>query len=165
MKIILDTTHFLPFFGVYTNIKNHKAQLRELWDKKQSIELFICDLTILEIRWKLLSLKRKEINETKKKNIDLRFKQGIKNVISDKQLLIKEWYAEEKSRNIAEELLRLGHKDYVDCGIAGTSVGINATLITEDKPLSEIIDLYNKFRGKEEIKYLNWDSLLSKLEL
>lgn len=68
MRLLLDTTHILPFFGIQTTIADHEKQLKQIMRKPEPIELIFCsDLSLLEVRWKLLSLKRKEKKMERKK--------------------------------------------------------------------------------------------------
>lgn len=163
-KILLDTTHVLPFFGVQITIPDHKEQLKTLLGiPSTELQIYISDLTLLEVRWKLISLKRKEQDEHKKRRYDVRFIKGYNHFCFTNEISIVNWYSNKKAIEITEYVLSLGHSDYLDCGIIGTAHANEAILITEDKTIVKLINRINKHRIKDQIQLMSWLQLIKEL--
>jgi len=126
------------------------------------MKIFVSDLSLLEARWKLISLKRKEVNFEEKQAYDERFLTGFSYMHDSNEFTIVNWYANKIAVEKAEEILALGHRDYMDCGIAGTAHANNAILITEDKELIKVLIQLNKIQKQRPVEYLRWHHFVGK---
>ena len=157
MKIFLDTTHLLPFFGIQTTIPQHVEQLHLLLKKPKPIgHILISDLSLIEIRWLLNSYQRKETNELKKSAFSPRFLQAINQLTNSPEISVINWYNFPIGINFAENIYKLGHNDFFDCNILGSAFAHNAILISEDKAFPELIVKLNTIYKKPTISLLTW---------
>ncbi|MHA1169096.1 MAG: PIN domain-containing protein [Candidatus Hodarchaeales archaeon] len=162
-KILLDTTHILLFFSMQITLPNHKEQLKALL-RIPSVELkiYISDLSLLEARWKLISLKRREKKEEKKTLYDERFMMGYNQLCTTREITILNWYSNRKAVEIAEFILSLGHSDYLDCAIIGAAHANESILVTEDKTIAKLVNQINNHREHDQILIMSWSQLVKK---
>ena len=99
-----------------------------------SIKISSCSL--IESKWKAIRLSEKEKNNLYLERANkalLAF--GAGNYFS----ILNSWFIPDAS-SYADEILKAGHKDYMDCWIAGTAKALNLKLVSQEKELSEVIE-------------------------
>lgn len=157
---MLDTTHILPLYGLETSITNHREEISKLLKSESKFDEFIIsDISLLEVRWLLLKKKKKEEEIKKKQEYDKRFRISTEIITNSEKWMISRWYEKSEIVEIADRILELGHKDYLDCLLVAQSYVENATFVTEDKKL---LDLRKKLiKNNLKIKVINWVYLTS----
>jgi len=139
-KVLLDTTYILPLLGIEIDIPNLREKIISL---AKNFKLMLNSLSILEAKWKILKLAKKE------PSILESFSEGLLFLTRGEVFEIIPFYTYEVDL-IATTLYKY-HKDYIDCSILASAY-INAdTFITEEKNkmqelLEQISPNYNTYR-------------------
>ncbi len=151
LRVLLDTTYFLPVFGVAVKGLDPKDldRLRQ-YALQGKVEIYYTDLMWLELIPKLY-------REAEKKGIDLEpiLRRGV-HAITSADYLRK---AEVTWRAIVTAFLlrRQGHRDMIDNFIYGIAEAEGLTLITMDKTLRDLA------RDRGAIKATSLHELLEEL--
>ena len=114
MKILLDTTYFLPIIGV--NIKGLSNDLLIKLLKNKDYELCYCDVTLFELAAKGAKLVLAEHSLT----ID-DITKGLDSLIYDKRFTNISWLTYPFILELASEVRKV-HSDFLDCLILSTAV-------------------------------------------
>ena len=139
-KVLLDTTYILPLLGIEIDIPNLREKIISL---AKNFKLMLNSLSILEAKWKILKLAKKESSVLES------FSEGLLFLTKGEVFEIIPFYTYEVDL-IATTLYKY-HKDYIDCSILASAY-INAdTFITEEKNkmqelLEQISPNYNTYR-------------------
>ncbi|MHA1274741.1 MAG: PIN domain-containing protein [Promethearchaeota archaeon] len=152
-SIILDTTYILPLFGIEINLsKPFLEDLKKIWKNEiEDFKIYLPSICLIESMYKLLN----EYN--KKKNFEIleRYYKIIPTILN---LPIEIFYCELNpiiSLNAAK-IRHYGHKDFMDCWIAGTALFLNGILLSEDTQLKSIIKQIPEFK---HLEIWSWDDL------
>lgn len=150
--LILDTTYILPFFGI--EVKKLKGaaetELRLLFERGHAdYALKLPSVCLIETTWKLLHEYRKQQDES----ILRRYEVTLPTFKALAHLEIVHPVLLSKACQIAASLYCAGHRDYMDCWIAGTAYALDCTLLTEDDHLTTLISAL----GEEPFPTLDWD--------
>ncbi len=145
MKILLDTTYFLPLTKISLDGIPDNLLLKLLLEPKH--EYFYSDLSIFEITAKGLKIITRETEVTLQDVMN-----GIDAMQNDSRLQILTWSDNPLIIELAYNLKAI-HNDTIDCIIYATAICKCDCIITMDH------SLYNKIRGDafiiKEIKSLN----------
>lgn len=149
---LLDSTYIMPFFGINVNIPDIKKDLAKILSANPS-KIFTTTCSLIEAKWKAIRnyLKSGDRTHLKRANHALESFQQNKYIS-----LIDAWFVRDAS-NWADQLLMEGHQDYMDCWIAGTAKVKNLVLVTEDRPLCELIKTLPSW---QTLTYLNWTNFV-----
>ena len=121
-KVLLDTTYILPLLGIEIDIPNLREKIIFL---AKNFKLMLNSLSILEAKWKILKLAKKE------PSILESFSEGLLFLTKGEVFEIIPFYTYEV--DLIATTLHKYHKDYIDCSILASAY-INAdTFITEEK--------------------------------
>ncbi|HKZ43152.1 MAG TPA: hypothetical protein VJ044_19495 [Candidatus Hodarchaeales archaeon] len=152
MNWLLDSTYILPYFGIEVKIPGLRDTLRGLL-KSGTRDFAITTCSLLEG-------KRKANREYLRKGDSRYLKRANSALLAfDKGSIIdiiEPWFTPRASY-WADALLVSGHKDYIDCWIAGTAKALRLTLVTEDKSL---VELLRSLEGWESLKACSWEEML-----
>ena len=149
-KILLDTTYLLPFFEIETD-KFSKDDLQLLMNS--SINLFYNPISLVEIKWVLIRLSKRD--KARFKKLKIIYSDAVDHLVySDeiKQTLMLNG----KISYLEDILLEAGVKDYFDRVIAATAKIFTGVLLTEDKELTKIVRSVNEFK---DLEIMNWREL------
>lgn len=124
--------------------------------KSTEIVKKISSVSFIEAKWK-------SISEYKKSN-NVKFLDSVNNAINSFYYnnyfeIINPWLSPE-ILNLADDVLKIGHSDYMDCLILATAKFHNCILLSEDK---EFDDLISKLDW--DLKVLNWNFFITKHKL
>lgn len=150
---LFDTTYFLPFIRIATNIDKLKMDLQNLL-RMDEIEKYLSQPTILELKW--LSLREYRT----KSNVEIleTTNSAIQSLIYNNDFSIINPWKSSEILSFADKVRMTGHTDYVDCLILGTAKFKNVTLISEDHEFKKIIETL-----EWNLDLLNWQEFTSKV--
>ncbi len=152
---LLDTTYILPYFGIHVKIPKIRIILREL-QKNHSNMIKISNCSLIEGKWKAIRLYQKESNPqylSRANKALLAFGAGIYFEI------VHSWFIPDATE-YADQILKEGHRDYMDCWIAGTAKASNYSLVSDDNELKEII---SKKLDWENYQIFSWDDFIQNI--
>ena len=152
---LLDTTYILPYFGIAVKIPDIHETLRDLQlNHADFVKISSCSL--IEGKWKAISLSKKEKNllylERANKAL-LAF--GAGNYFS----IINSWFIPDASF-YADEILKAGHNDYMDCWIAGTAKALNLKMVSQETVLPEVIESLSQWN---DFHIYKWDEFIQEI--
>ncbi len=157
MKIMLDTTYYLPAISV--NIEGVDPLLLRNLMKNTDYQLFYCEITLFELAAKgarLIQLEELLNCEDITKGLD--------SIRWDKRLINLPWYTNPLILELATEIRKI-HADFIDCLILSTAVYHTNVLATYDDELyKNILKEKDKKRKILEINdsFAFWFNDLSK---
>ncbi|MHA1607367.1 MAG: PIN domain-containing protein [Candidatus Freyarchaeota archaeon] len=152
MRVLLDTSFLLPVFGVNVDIPNIRVQLLSL---SRKADLLVNSLSVLEAKWIILKLSRKEPDLLKA------FGDGLNLLVRGKQFEIIPFYLPEVDA-VATAIYNY-HRDYIDCSILASAYVEANTLVTlEKKKMEELaglihpeLSVYRKISSKLTVATLS----------
>ena len=131
MKILLDTSYFLPLIG-FTISNVEKDFLLHLIDHKKNFEIYYSTISIFE-------LQAKGGKEIEKGNVDMQqIIRGIQSLNNEKALIEIPFTNSTLITQLSVEL-RKQHSDFIDCLILSTALLNTDMLVSEDKWIKEFI--------------------------
>ncbi len=129
-KILLDTTYFLPVFGVSVRLKDFDKAYGKLLDSYSAI---YNPASLIEAKWVLLKLAR--LNPGRREALLTAYRAGLKALASDGRLK-QTPLTNARVEGVADQLLASGMKDYFDRLIFATAADQGCVLLTEDEALA-----------------------------
>ena len=152
---LLDTTYILPYFGIDVKLPEIHETLRELQlNHAKSITISSCSL--IEGKWKAISLSKKENNPL---YLDRANKALLAFGAGKYFSIINSWFVPDAS-SYADEILKAGHKDYMDCWIAGTAKALNFNMVSQETALPEVIESLSHWNNFYIFK---WDEFVEEI--
>jgi len=153
MKVFLDTSFLMPFFGLDTTIKDLEKQLNETLEI-QGLTYFFSPVSIIEIKWQIIKLEKSGINRDQ-------FEEAFSNAVAMLKFdnMFRSVNLEEPTINdISYELQKLEHNDYFDTVIGASAMLTSDTFITQDEKLTKKMKLLwqNQTGVYPEIKIITW---------
>jgi len=150
---LLDSTYIMPFFGINVNIPNIKNDLTRLLFKVSG-KIFVTSCSLIEAKWKAI---RNYFKSGDKQYLE-RANSAFESFQQNKYItLLNAWFVRDASK-WADQLLIEGHQDYFDCWIAGTAMAQNLVLISEDKPLFQII---KRLKAWKSFNCISWTDFIN----
>lgn len=153
-KLHLDTTYILPILGVGLTIKNFNEEMENLL--KRSFSIQISPLSLVEAKWITIRLYKRD--PTLKASLRKKYSVGVDILLKSEKIRLTNLTSKEVEEE-ANKLEDLGVTDYFDRMIAATAIKTNATLITEDNSLQEVV------KKNYTIETMNWRTLRKELQL
>jgi PIN domain nuclease of toxin-antitoxin system len=151
-KILLDTTYFLPLFGIKIKLKDFENVFPKILSNYKAM---YNPISFIEAKWIILKL-LKEKHEIKDQLLES-YKIGLKAILTDNRFL-QTVITNSEIENIADKLLlKAGIKDYFDRIIYATSAIYNAILLTEDEELTTI----NLEDIEKPEKIISWNIIIN----
>lgn len=127
-KILLDTTYFLPIFGIDIELsKDEEIILQKVIDK---LSPMINSLSLFEAKWKILYFSRNN-----RQLLD-RYYKFLKFITLTNKIKVIPFYKPEIDE-LATKLYKL-HKDYIDCSILAAAIMTADVLLTEDSIIKDL---------------------------
>lgn len=161
MTYVLDTSYLLPFNSIPINIGVNM----ELFHKqlKKAVDLFprklmITNTSIIELQYKVL----REYKKTRNEELLDRMTLAVPLLTQSEEFQLINPSENSNILQFANEILKAGHKDYMDCQIFGTAKYFNTPIVSEDDDIKEIIKL---IPGWENFQILNWRQFIEKENL
>jgi predicted nucleic acid-binding protein len=152
--LILDTTFILPLFGIKVDLnEDFDEKIQGLWKNEvKGFKVYLPSVCLIETLYKLISEYKKE----KEYNIIDRYQKILPTIID---LPIKVYNCElnPKASMIATLIRHNGHKDIMDCWIAGTASALKGILLTEDRELKSKL---KQISATKNLIVWNWNKYL-----
>ena len=143
MRIVLDTTFFLP--GFHIEISNVPIDaLKTMVELSGEDELFLSDMTIFEISAKYVKLFSDEDCADLQKGIDA--------IVNDSTFTVMASYIQPIWSLAC--FLRKYHKDFIDCIILATAATKPGIFVSQEKALAQLMTndlLWQKVEGELSI--------------
>ncbi|MHA2363730.1 MAG: hypothetical protein ACXAC7_07215 [Candidatus Hodarchaeales archaeon] len=131
---LLDTTYILPYFGIDVKISKIRQLLREIL-LNHSNKILISSCSLIEGKWKSI----REFRKTNNSELLVRANKALLAFGTGRYFkVVNSWFIPDASK-FADELLKQGHNDYMDCWIAGTTKALKLKLVSEEQDLPKII--------------------------
>lgn len=153
---LLDSTYIMPFFGIPVNIQHLKESLIHLLSSRK-LSLFLTSCSLIEAKWKAI----RNFIQTKNTEHLNRANKALESFRTNQYLTILNPWFERNASYWADDLLKNGHTDYMDCWIAGTARAKNYAFISEDKLLKKKIDSIETWK---EFQMISWNEFLKAIE-
>lgn len=155
--LILDTTFILPLFGIKLDLnQDFEEKCQVLWNNEvKGFKVYLPSVCLIETMYKLIS----EYKKQKKYNIIDRYQKILPTII-DLPIEVYNCEINPKASMVATQIRHNGHKDIMDCWIAGTASALKGILLTEDK------ELKSKLKQISETKNViiwNWNDYLKQI--
>jgi predicted nucleic acid-binding protein len=157
LKWLFDSTYILPWFGINVNIPHLKESLKEVLASRTG-EIAVTSCSLIEGKWKAIRAYQKENNPA---YLERSNKALQAFAVGRYFQVINPWEVPEVS-SLADELLKQGHNDYMDCWIAGTAKNRGVALISEDDDLRQLISTISTW---STLNIINWNEFLSQIKL
>lgn len=137
MKVLLDTSYFLPLVKV--QVKEIPVNLLQDLLSNPSIELHYCDVTLFEMAAKAIRLM------VSGEPIDVQdVRIGIDALENDERLVRDSWSTHPYALELASTLRKI-HSDFIDCLILATAACRAETFVTMDD------EFYKKIIGEPAV--------------
>src|SRR5271157_4075144 len=158
ISYLLDTTYILPFFGIQVNVPRLEEFLEKLKSPDTSMEhnYIISACSLIEAKWKAIRMYIQSQDATYLDYANIALESFKTNRYFE---IVESWYNIEACK-YADELLIHGHKDYIDCWIAGTAREKGATLVTEDGNLKDFVANISEWKN---FKIYSWQEFLAEI--
>lgn len=157
---MFDTTFILPYCQINVAIDSINLYLEKLQDlfMNQGKKIVISSCSFLEAKWKAIALEKKDhvtgLLESTNQAIDSLANNNFYEIIYSESIA--------SIHSLADSLLKLGHKDYMDCLIFATAKYYNFKIVTADSELSNKIV---KFEFWNDLKILKWNNFIQEVNL
>ena len=156
LKVLLDTTYYLPLISVNIDGIPDDLLKRLLQDKKY--QLYYCEITLFELAAKGTKLSLSNNSLTIHDII-----RGLDSIRWDKRLIKLSWCSHPLIMELAIEIRKF-HSDFIDCLILATAVCYTDIIALFDKRLFEVVSknrsIIEKIREINE-KFCFWFTDLS----
>ena len=155
MKVVLDTTYFLPLFGLeVTQLETSKEKWLLLFENgHENLELIVPTVIFQELTQLLI----REYKKANNQNISERYSLGISTIIKKDHFSMINPYLNPAMAEIAFKLRYLGHKDLFDCFIASSALNLGAIFVSEDRPLKKKVKEVSEYKNQIT---LSWNEFL-----
>lgn len=127
MKILLDTTYFLPALSV--EIEGLPSTLLKTLLHNENYQCYYCEISLFELAAKGVKLTQSDETLT----VDDIIK-GLDSIRWDKRLTKLSWYSHPYTLELAKGIRKI-HTDFIDCLILATAVCYTDTLAMYDETL------------------------------
>ena len=160
IEYMFDTTFILPYCRITVNIGSINKYLMKIENRmrEESKKIALSSLSILEAKWKAISITRKEHIQGLLKNTNIAIDSITKNDLFE--VISSENNASIQS--LADNLYSLGHSDYIDCLIFSTAKFHGLKIITLDKTLKKLV---SKSDFWKDLTILSWKEFIIELDL
>lgn len=153
---LFDTTYILPWFGINVNILDLKKTLKEILNT-QTGSIIVTSCSLIEGKWKSIREYRKKNNSEYLE----RANHALQAFAAGRYFqILNPWLIPEVTF-LADELLKHGIKDYMDCWIAGTARKLGLKLVSEDDDLKQISSILGNWN---DFKVIDWTQFVSEFE-
>ncbi len=131
MKILIDTTYFLPALSI--EIETLPSALLKTLLRDQNYQCHYCEITLFELAAKGVKLSQSDDSLTVNDII-----KGLDSIRWDKRLTKLSWYSHPFALELAKEIRKI-HTDFIDCLILATAVCYTDMLAMYDETLLKIV--------------------------
>ena len=155
--IVLDTTYILPIFGIKVELSPaFKSELvKVLANTFQNYDLYLPSICLIEVSYKL--------NREYRQRVDIEILNRypiLLPTILNSSLKIFNPQLDVNASLVAMKIRHKGHTDLMDCWIAAAAVALNGILVTEDKPLKEMLQTIPETK---DIDIYSWNDFIERI--
>lgn len=151
-SVVFDTTYILPLYGFRVeSVKNINEDIIRLFEEENpNIEIYLPSTCLLEAMFKVI----KENKEKKDPSVIQRYTKTTQFIVRNPRITIIDPLISSEINSIALKLSSTGHKDTLDCLIAGCALSFDSILVTEDKLVKKLILNILEYENR---RIFNWD--------
>lgn len=156
IRVMLDTSYILPFFGIGIRIDGFEKQMSVLLSSRYEIRISFA--SILEAKGKSL----REAARRRMPQLLERFLIGYEALIEEGRIIVEEIDLRKYNQEINEAYLK-GLDDLFDCIVLATALKTSNILVTEDEEIKKVASkLSSKLRVMDWRQF--YTDYLAKLE-
>ena len=153
---LFDTTFILPFFGIDVAIPALRDQLEAILSSQQQ-DISVSSCSLIEAKWNSI----RQYQKTKNQDYLDEANQALASLQANKYMKIVDTWFVKDANAFADELLVIGHRDYMDCWIAATAKVQGLVLVSEDADLKELISEKTKWAV---FRMASWNEFLEEIQ-
>lgn len=159
LEYLLDTSYLLPLISIPINVGVGSLKFNQQFKEiKNTLKdgLVISLASIIEIQWKAIRLFKKEGNE----EFLSRAQVAIPLLSKGQEIKVINPWTDEIILNFANELLKAGHNDFMDCLIFATAKKYDIPIVSEEE---EIKKIFHSLTNWKSIEILKWKSFTKRI--